>query len=542
MTAPPRFRRRGATHFVDPAGPEDATHFLRIQDALEAAPDGALIAVAPGTYAEALEARSNVTIVGRCAEEVVVVGHNLEGSGLRAGGHNVEARGLTFVGHPRGLRVDTGGTLTASAIVIEGARGLGAIASGDGARLVLSDSVIRNMMVTADGLLGPRAAGPVERPRRALGGLGRTERRTPRSTPRRSAARSSPSAWSSPTPSIGTRSTATACTQTTAPRSKSKTARSSAPGTPASSPPSAAGASSTGVVLRDGFASGQPNSPGIIVWLGSTVEAERVMLSGGVEENVLVEDGGSRLTLRDSVVTKATQVNFEFGGGIIADSAANLTLEGTAVVGNPDFAVMMLKTSASITRSVIGRSETTPEGFGLLLWDEAEAEVVESQLGGSPLYDLQVSRGAGAAVRRSVVTDGTLGAFDGCRLDVEGTLIENARDNGIRAEGEGTFVAVSNSVIRGTRIATNERVGEGLLLLDGASGQLVDSEIVNNQNRGVTVGAGGHARSRSQRLPRDDPGPDGIAGLRRRRAGHVHRPGQRVPRQQHLRIGDVRRR
>lgn len=64
-----------ATHFVDDGYPQpDSTHFTSIGAALAAAPAGAVIAIESGTYPESLLVQRQVRLVGRCPEQVKVVG------------------------------------------------------------------------------------------------------------------------------------------------------------------------------------------------------------------------------------------------------------------------------------------------------------------------------------------------------------------------------------------------------------------------------------------------------------------------------------
>ena len=85
-----------ATLFVDPNGASDATHFATIGAALVAAGSGAVIAVAAGQYPESLLANKDVTIAGRCAAQVSIVGGGSRVRGLRVEGAHVIARGLTI--------------------------------------------------------------------------------------------------------------------------------------------------------------------------------------------------------------------------------------------------------------------------------------------------------------------------------------------------------------------------------------------------------------------------------------------------------------
>lgn len=109
-----------ATLFVDAAGAVDATHFTRINDAIAAATPGAVIAITSGTYPESLLAAKDLTLVGRCAAKVSVVGAGSSVRGLRVeGGAKVTARGLTIAKQFIGVSVGVGASLALSDSVVE---------------------------------------------------------------------------------------------------------------------------------------------------------------------------------------------------------------------------------------------------------------------------------------------------------------------------------------------------------------------------------------------------------------------------------------
>ena len=114
------FPPANATLFVDAASAVDATHFTRINDALAAASAGAVIAIAPGTYPESLVATKDLTLVGRCAAKVSIVGAGSSVRGLRVEeGVKVTARGLTITKQFIGVSVGVGASLTLSDSVVE---------------------------------------------------------------------------------------------------------------------------------------------------------------------------------------------------------------------------------------------------------------------------------------------------------------------------------------------------------------------------------------------------------------------------------------
>jgi hypothetical protein len=106
-----------------------------------------VIAVAPGQYLESLVVAKNLTLVGRCAEKVSLVGFGSNVRGLRVeGGATVTARGFTIAKQLFGVSVGLNSTLALTDSVLEGNQESGIILSEGastftGERLVVRDSV-----------------------------------------------------------------------------------------------------------------------------------------------------------------------------------------------------------------------------------------------------------------------------------------------------------------------------------------------------------------------------------------------------------------
>lgn len=133
-----------ATLFVDPNGASDGTHFTTIGAALAAAPSGAVVAIASGTYPESLVASKDVTLVGRCAAQVSVVGGGTRVRGLYVDGVKVVARGLTITKQFIGVSVAPNGDLTMSDSVLDDNEGQGFSLSDGAAKLAIERVVVRN--------------------------------------------------------------------------------------------------------------------------------------------------------------------------------------------------------------------------------------------------------------------------------------------------------------------------------------------------------------------------------------------------------------
>lgn len=132
------FPPTGATHIVD------ATHFTTIAAALAAAPAGAVIAIAPGTYRESLTLPRAVKLVGKCAAEVTLIGSPAVFSNGVSG---IEIEGVTLRDSLIALRVERGGKVTLRHAIIENSERSGVQAIDVGTEVTLEDVVVRDTRV-----------------------------------------------------------------------------------------------------------------------------------------------------------------------------------------------------------------------------------------------------------------------------------------------------------------------------------------------------------------------------------------------------------
>jgi hypothetical protein len=137
------FPPAGATAFVDASFSDvqlDATHFRSLRAAVEAAPANATLAVAAGTYAETLDVTRAVTLVGRCAEKVLLEAPT--GAAAIAVSADLTLRGVTVRGGTPGLEVGPAAHASLADVVLEQNLRAGIVAT-DGARVEVVRSVIR---------------------------------------------------------------------------------------------------------------------------------------------------------------------------------------------------------------------------------------------------------------------------------------------------------------------------------------------------------------------------------------------------------------
>lgn len=130
-------------------GQLDATHVRTVAAGVAAASDGATIAVAAGTYDDAVTLTKQVTLVGRCAAQVEIrspAGSTSAGIDVRAAG--VTVRGLTLTGHVKGVAVTRSGEATIEDVVVRGARYSGLYV--DGGRVTIRGTKVEDTGPQAD--------------------------------------------------------------------------------------------------------------------------------------------------------------------------------------------------------------------------------------------------------------------------------------------------------------------------------------------------------------------------------------------------------
>lgn len=147
------FPPANATLFVDPNGSTDSTHFRTIEAAALASRSGDVIAVEAGKYHESVQLDRSVTLVGRCAEKVVLDGTSLPDPGLIVDAE-VKVSGLTLQNFLVAIQLSAGIELTDS--VLDANKDAGIYAEGTSIHASMARSVIRDTapadLTTAFGL------------------------------------------------------------------------------------------------------------------------------------------------------------------------------------------------------------------------------------------------------------------------------------------------------------------------------------------------------------------------------------------------------
>jgi hypothetical protein len=135
------FPPANATLFVSPTGPLNATHFHSIESAALASRAGDVIAIDAGTYHESVQMDRAISLVGRCAEQVILAGTGLTTPGLIVDARTT-VRGLTVRKFPTGIQLSTG--LDMADTVLTDNLDAGIYSEGSAIDVKIARSVIRN--------------------------------------------------------------------------------------------------------------------------------------------------------------------------------------------------------------------------------------------------------------------------------------------------------------------------------------------------------------------------------------------------------------
>ncbi len=459
-----------ATHFVDPAGPTDATHFQTLTAAITAAPAGAVIAVAAGTYRESLTLRRPVSLVGKCAPQVRIEGPFSQMAGiLVSGAQGVTLRGLTLANHAlSGVYVYKGGSAELFDVIADGNVGNGLFVTGAGSVLRASHTLVHSSKPDGAGKFGwgagAQSQGSLELSDSAL--LANT--------------------------GYGVALTSGATT------------------------------SLLRVVVRDTVPG--PTGElgyGVVVQGASTATISRSLIERSTGVGVKVSEAQSTATLTESVIRLTVPDSVPLSGhGAVATTGGAITLRASVVAENARSGVMVkgATSSARVEGSVVrGPLPFRPGRFayGIVADETSSLEVVDSAVVGTVSNALMTQRGAtahltGVLVRDTVTHPSDLDAKlsgtgvgltvgQGSTVVVEGSAFVGNHSSGVVANvlaepGQTPdpsaippTVTLASSVILGTLPGANGLAGHGVDVAGGSQVRVDRSVLSGNREAGVLV-------------------------------------------------------
>ncbi len=501
------FPPAAATLFVDPTLTQpDATHFLTIGAAVAAAPAGATISIAPGTYAESLTLPRAVKLVGKCAAEVTLVGNPAL---FIDGVITADIEGLTVRDSLIALRVERGATVALRHAVLEANRRSAVQLLDVGTEVTLEDVVIRDTRVDpatstfGQGIAASFGGGLTLRDVEVTGskenGVFLDRDATHASLtrvvisdtlPRASTGRNG---WGlgaqrgasfSATEVVITRSTTSGLVVSTAPSTatlRDVVVRETRPGIDNAGTPAALGVSISAGATATWTGGASEDAPGTLVHVADvntqlTMESVSISrgrtMTGGINVGITVEDS-ARATLTAVAVREAATTGVRsVGGSVTAQAlgvfntagsgllAENGLLDGTDVVvsGHGDVGARSQDNGTLSLAACVVEHGSDVYGFGvqaaLLLVDRCVVRDVVT----AGLY----ARSAGtAALTNTVISDVKLdgaGEFGqgviaeaGGRVTLTDVTVTDAHTAGLQAADDNSLITTERTLVRGTK-------------------------------------------------------------------------------------------
>lgn len=458
----------------------DATHVRTIAAGLAAAPVDGLVAVAPGTYLEDVSVTRSVSLVGRCAERVVVRGTGAPAAGVRIVGRTrVTIAGLTLTEHGAGgLVVEAGATVRAEELVVSDNVGGGLAAGGAGTRLTLERVAIRDARPGGPDGLGLGAISGAQ-----VVGVGLEISRSFRNGVVADGAATKVDLTDAVV--LDTRPDARGAfgmglfARRGAALAARRVAIVEATEVGVGAVDRGTSVDVADVTVERTRASGDGLAHGLYGGGNAELSVERATIADAERDGVLVERG-ARLELVRSAVLRTHVLDGEGGVGASATDGASLHVVGTAVVGNEASSLVARGAGSEVVVEgalVAGAAEGPPDGYGITVEGGAAARVTDAEI--------RDTRSAGAV------------AIDpGSTLALERALIAGAH---VALPGVPAFGVAAQSGAAVTATATVVRGAEGFGVLATLGGSFVARELVvedvaplpdGTRGRGVQVTAG----------------------------------------------------
>ncbi|MDB4942172.1 MAG: hypothetical protein JWP97_1706 [Labilithrix sp.] len=498
----------------------DGSHFRTVGEALAAAPSGATVAIAAGTYAEALTLSRPVSLVGRCPAEVTLTSPGGAVAGVTTtSGSAVTLRGLTMSGFAAGgVLVYAGATATIEDVVIEGAGGWGVIVDG-------SKATIRRA----------KLADPAPNAKGAAWGI--------------AAGASSEVLAEDVTISGGTTGVYVASTGTKITLRGSLVSGQRPPASGAGERPRGASSVIGGLLVVERSVFRDLVADAGLLGDEGTIDATETIIHGvrvatGARGYGIATLAGGAVALHSSAIVDVESVGvFGKGGSITVEgtlirgpaqsgavpdakfqvtserSGIGLTLEGaTATVDNSAIvdswgygAYATAKSTLTMRSSVIENTrgllrKMAPSfsiGAGITSGDSSvvleDVAVTHSVLGGITAGKNGKVTGSGVLVRdmaegSPAPSGGGLQAGSGSSIELDGSAVTRVRALGVVAySGAGSRVTLKRSTIHGVVQSVGEQYGHGVMVRDQALVELLGTAVFDNQVVGLGS-SGGRAR------------------------------------------------
>ncbi len=293
----------------------------------------------------------------------------------------------------------------------------------------------------------------------------------------------------------------------------------------------------TAVALTDTIVSGtlpdenSGHGSGILVTDGASLDAVGCLLDRNVATGVALQDPGTTATLRQTTVRSGfSSTLWEDGFGIEVADGARLEAVDCDVEDNLQVGVFVAGegTSATLAGSdVRGTREGAggENGIGVEVTTGATlrmaAGTLEDNTGAGLIVEdpgtwalVEDVRVMGTRSASAVESGWGVQAGNGASLELIGSEIAGNTEIGLLMNGAATEVALRDTVIRGTQPGFDSGDGYGIEVWGGAALQLESSSIVSNVGLGIAAeSAGTFLRLVESEIRDTQPTPEGDAGF-----------------------------
>lgn len=244
---------------------------------------------------------------------------------------------------------------------------------------------------------------------------------------------------------------------------------------------------------------------GINIVQKSLVTLERVVISNTLGYGLLVAHSETVVTGSDLHITGTLPAGDSSNGSAVrVEGGASLTLNRTAISKTTGYGLRLMSPGSSLVAHELAVTETLPmlsgtSGRGVRLSDGASLELTQSVFAKTTGLGISAYHAnSTVTIRDSVISsqiEGTssygMEVGEAAAVTLERVALTGSGTLGILVSGAGTLVELDSCAVSDTIPMSSGAGGAGMLVQEGASMVLKDSNVAGNQDFGIhSTGAG----------------------------------------------------
>ncbi len=261
--------------------------------------------------------------------------------------------------------------------------------------------------------------------------------------------------------------------------------------------------------IRDTLATGAEESGyGVLAYGGAALQAEGCVIEGTQGIGLWVSDAGTEVSFDDTIISGTSAEGIDgLGYGALIEYGAVFEADGCTVKDNTRLGIAVLDSNTEVTLTdtrILGTvaGEGAELGYGIEATEGARLAIEGCALEGNTVRGLR-AHGPGTEVSfvgstvRGTRPDqdgeggGGISVYDGAKLTIEGSLLEDNTWVALLAHDPGTEVALSNSTVRDPHHEGGRLSEAAIIAYDGVSLEAVGCELADNIDTGIeALGAG----------------------------------------------------